>query len=1142
MPVCLILLPSLALAQQPVGTIAGTVTDGSGAVVAGATVTIVQSASQFTIRKTTTVEGTFDVPGLPPGTFDVRVDAPRFKPARIDVTVEVGRATTVAIRLEVGQVAETVTVASNALRVNTRQVTLDGIVTEGLIKGLPLNGRNLLDLGQLEPGVQATRDDSTTREGFARLAISGQTGLSTRVSIDGVDTHDEFGGGVAMNLSPDAIGQFQVSRALFDISTGLSGSGAVNVVTKSGGNEWRGDAILLWRGDTVPAFNGQPALPFDRTQAGASLGGRLMRDRLFMFGDYEGNDQAAATVTIMPVFPQFSRAWSIPSTQRLATLRFDANITPTIRAFVRGAANAYAGISSKGLGGTKLAPFETSQRAYQMVAGVDLIRGAVMHSLRGGYTRLRLTSDIALGQYPEMPPPVDPEGRLVALLEGGTQPQSSIGILIGAYPNSPIHREQTAAEIRYDGTFSRGAHALRWGADVNLIDIYYFETLHGHGPQLTFTYNDKSISDCGSDLLCYPVQNVAVGNGQGYRSDVPSHGYPYGGAKNHRVHAYAGDTWRLHPRVTATLGLRWVYEPGPANPDVERPAILDTFQPGLSGPDRRDFNNFAPQAGLAWTPTDSGRWVVRAGAGVFYDMNRLQNVIFTERHKMMAPGISDVPQAGLVLHPDTREVIFDLLGRYPTAWVTPGKNWRGKSLDEPGLLQAVFQAQAFYRAATQELAAVYPSGPTECERSRTCTFLAPDYPTPFSRQFIAGFQHEIRDGLVLSVDYVRHDNRNFMMRHNLNRNGAADTLDYGRAVAAMNAVQLQRGCAAGAAGVDCAIGKGVLINTYVDAGLGSSATASARETSNAAFPGTNPLFNAMWQLEMNGKSTYNALHVNVRGTLPDAGRVLKSPIVVASYALSRLEGTAEDQSALNVSDRMDNDDMNSFYGPTGLDRTHMLSVAALVTLPGDVRINSVWKAFTALPQTLVARQMIGPGGGEIFATDFNGDGTAQDVLPGTNRGGYGRSLGCGATAVNRVIDAFNASQAGRPTPAGRALINAGLFTEPQLKSLGAVSQTIAFAPEDQVCLDAFYSTDIRISRVFMLNGGRVTIEPAIEVFNVFNASNYDLPENKLTGTLNGQPGSLNGTTPANRTNRAGTMGSFTPGAPRSWQLGVRVSF
>lgn len=122
-------------------------------------------------------------------------------------------------------------------------------------------------------------------------------------------------------------------------------------------------------------------------------------------------------------------------------------------------------------------------------------------------------------------------------------------------------------------------------------------------------------------------------------------------------------------------------------------------------------------------------------------------------------------------------------------------------------------------------------------------------------------------------------------------------------------------------------------------------------------------------------------------------------------------------------------------------------------------------------------------------------------------------------------------------------MNAGLFTEAQLKAPGAVSPQAVRAPEAQANLDSFITTDVRITRPFKLRGERIKIEPALEIFNLFNVANYDLPGNKLTGTLNGATGSINGTTAADRPNRAGFgSGSFALGIPRAWQLALRVSF
>jgi hypothetical protein len=149
----------------------------------------------------------------------------------------------------------------------------------------------------------------------------------------------------------------------------------------------------------------------------------------------------------------------------------------------------------------------------------------------------------------------------------------------------------------------------------------------------------------------------------------------------------------------------------------------------------------------------------------------------------------------------------------------------------------------------------------------------------------------------------------------------------------------------------------------------------------------------------------------------------------------------------------------------------------------------------------------------------------------------------GGTALNRLIDRYNQTQAGQLTPHGKALVEAGLFSEAQLKSLGAVSPVVACAPEGQVGLDSFVTTDVRLSRPFKLKNESVTIEPAIEWFNVFNVANYDIPGNVLGPFLNAQPGSINGTTVAYRPNRAGYgSGSFALGIPRAWQFALRVSF
>ncbi|PYT66214.1 MAG: hypothetical protein DMG42_30015 [Acidobacteria bacterium] len=1142
--VCIVLLPVLVQAQQPTGTITGVVRDPSGAIVPGASITIVHEATQSTTRATTSNAGVYSAPGLLPGLYKVCVEATGFKQTVVELEAEVGRVKTADVSLQVGDVTQTVTIVAYGVRVNPTQTSLEGIVTEELIHNLPLNGRNFLDLGQLEPGVQVVPDDIITRSGFARLSVAGQTGVTTRVTVDGLDVSDEHAGSLALNLSADSIKEFQISRSTFDVSTGLTGSGAVNIVTKSGSNELHGSAFLLWRDDAFAARIGQEPTAFDREQAGFDVGGPFIRNRLFWFLNYERNNQDAAVVTNIPLFPQFSRTWPSPSDERMATARLDWNVTGNLRAFFRFTYDGHEEIPGSTFGGVRLAPIAVATNARQTALGLDATVGRFTHSVRLGYTNYDNTADPAGQNVPGVPETVDPAGRLLTV----TQAQGPI--LIGTHPNSSIRRYQDTHEMRYDAGFSVGRHGFRGGVLVNIVRINWFDSAFGNAPQVNLNFSPASVSACRSDILCYPVQNALFGNGLGYFSEVPSLSQPYGGARNNRVHWYVGDSWRAHPRLTLNLGLRWVYEPGPSNPGLQRPKILDDFLPGLSRANRSDTNNFAPQFGIAWAPSASGKWLIRTGAGVFYDVNRLQNALFGERANLLPLGVTWELQGRMLRDPITHRVIFDLQGRNwlpqdgGPALITPGVNWMGRPLGTPGLLDAVFAAHEAFKAAYQVAFANFPAGLSACEVSRNCTTLAPGYETPYSFQFNIGVQRELRPGLVLSVDYVRNRSLHFLMQHNANRNGAADTLDIKRALSAMNAVHASirpTPCPAGPTGVDCAVAAGARLTTYTNAGLGSTATASISGPSNSAFPGINPNFNGLFLLSMNGFSNYNALQVNLRGRLPSVGRLVKEPSVVASYALSRLEGTAEDQAVLNVSDRVDNDNPLGFRGPTSLDRKHILSLASLFTIPGGVRLNSIWRVFSALPQTLSVPQVSGAGA-EIFLTDFNGDGNALDVLPGTNRGSYGRKVGCGSAALNRVIDAYNSKQAGNLTPAGQALVNAGLFTESQLKALGAVSPTVHRAPDGQVCLDSFITTDMRIARPFKLRRERITIEPALEWFNLFNVANYDLPDNKLRGALDTSVGSLNGTTASNRPNRAGGTGSFVLGAPRSWQLALRISF
>jgi hypothetical protein len=275
-----------ALAQSTVGTgsIVGTITDPSAAVVNSAKVTITNVSTARTINLSTNASGAYNSGALIPGSYKVKVSAKGFRTAELGLTVLVGNTANGDIKLEIGQENQIVEVQSSAVTVNTEQATVQGVLNAEQIENLPINGRNFLDLAQLEPGVQIQdgQDFDPTKAGFSSISFGGRFGRTARIEVDGVDVSDETVGTTTMDIPASGIEEFQLSQSSLDLSNELTSSGAVNVTTRSGTNDIHGQAFGLFRDSSFAAALPTPpglTAPFQRSQYGGRLGGPIIKDK-----------------------------------------------------------------------------------------------------------------------------------------------------------------------------------------------------------------------------------------------------------------------------------------------------------------------------------------------------------------------------------------------------------------------------------------------------------------------------------------------------------------------------------------------------------------------------------------------------------------------------------------------------------------------------------------------------------------------------------------------------------------------------------------------------------------------------------------------------------------------------------------------
>ena len=597
------------------GSIVGTVTDPSGAVVGGAKVTVTNKATGQAITTTTTSAGTYTSGALTPGNYQIRIESQGFKTTEMSVTVQVNTTASGNIKFEVGQSTQVVEVQASEVGVNTEQATVQGVLTSEQIENLPINGRNFLDLAQLEPGVQI-QDGGTfdpTKNGFSSVSFSGRFGRTARIEVDGVDISDETVGTTTQNLPLGAIQESSLQQSSLDLSTELTSSGSVNVTTKSGTNALHGEGFYYFRDQSLNAnLPGASTNPFQRNQFGGNVGGPIMKDKLFFFLDAERTKQDLLD-PVIPGGPFGGLTGSFDSpfreTETIGRVdwqpgkykvfyRFTYDQNTSVLPFIP---NSFQPFANK-----------THTRAH--IAGVDFSTGTFAHSVRFGYTKFENgIADAVTGSSIFNPAPG------IELAIGGDPNCLTAGVdVFCSGPNylAPQATMQSNKQIKYDGTTAYKNHIIRFGAGFNHIQGGGFAKFLGLAPAVgapnatppCVGAGNCPFPDGAANPLNYPVTNVNLGNGQGYSSEKAAFGLPGGGlGPDNRFSWYVGDSWKLRPTLVLNLGLRYVRDTGRTDSDLGPIAALDQFNysnqfftyRGLGARVRQPNANFAPQVGFA---------------------------------------------------------------------------------------------------------------------------------------------------------------------------------------------------------------------------------------------------------------------------------------------------------------------------------------------------------------------------------------------------------------------------------------------------------------------------------------------------------------------------------------------------------------
>jgi len=601
------------------GSIEGTIADVQGGAISGAKLRAVNSDTGLKLESVSDENGLFHFPVVPPGTYVVTAENAGFTNYAVRVTVAVGATIDLPIQLKVGTQVSSVTVTSETPILEVTRTSVESSVNERAVSDLPTLGRNFINFTLLTPGV-------TTDVRGGDISFAGQRGTLNSLIVDGSDNNNTFfgqtlgrtgSGRAPYQFSQDAVQEFQVNSNAYAAEYGSAGGAVINVVTKSGTNQFHGTGFEFFRDrslnatDPIAKAQGKAKQPYHFNQFGGNFGGPVLKDRLFFFFDYDGQRNITQNL-ILPV-----SGCAAPST--------DANITAACTYLLARSASwtsgfnqdVYLGKADWHINSNELLSVRINSQRF---TGANLENGGPSNSLEHTGAAI-VVSDTISGQLTStLSPRFVNEFRAAYVRDNepgqanSTNPEASVfngplQLTVGRNFFSPrftnIKRGQFADVL----TWIKGRHTVKFGGDVLTDSIANFFPGNFSG---AYTFN--SLRSFGCSLLgapCYGNRDQFVQAFGGVGTTGPTT-HP----NLNEYSAFIQDEWRITTSFTLNPGLRYDYE------SIAQPSVLNPIaaQAGiLTNRINRDKKNFGPRLGFAWTPNRfNQRVVVRGGYGIYF--------------------------------------------------------------------------------------------------------------------------------------------------------------------------------------------------------------------------------------------------------------------------------------------------------------------------------------------------------------------------------------------------------------------------------------------------------------------------------------------------------------------------------------------